>query len=234
MKKMQKYTVNDRMCDLIGDNYSLIQVMSRFGISLGVGDKTVGEVCVANNVDTATFLAIVNFMTDGFPTMGEELKSISIPALIEYLRQSHSYFLDFCLPAIRRKLIEAIAFSEDDITFLILKSFDEYTSGIRKHMEFEDEKVFSYAEQLLRGELKDNYKIKTYSKHHDKAGETLTELKNIIIRYCPKQSNVNLLNTALFDIYTCEEGLEWHSKVEDWLFVPAILSLERGLHNECK
>ena len=52
------------MIDLIGDNYSLLQVMSRFGLSLGFGDKTVKEVCEMNNVDCQTFLVVVNFMAE--------------------------------------------------------------------------------------------------------------------------------------------------------------------------
>lgn len=39
MDKLQKYKPTDKMIDLIGDNYSLLQVMSRFGLSLGFGDK---------------------------------------------------------------------------------------------------------------------------------------------------------------------------------------------------
>ena len=54
------------MIDLISDNYSLLQVMSRFGLSLGFGDKTVKEVCEMNGVDCPTFLAVVNFMADGW------------------------------------------------------------------------------------------------------------------------------------------------------------------------
>ena len=66
MDKLQKYKPTDKMIDLIGDNYSLLQVMSRFGLSLGFGDKTVKEVCEMNNVDCQTFLVVVNFMAEGF------------------------------------------------------------------------------------------------------------------------------------------------------------------------
>ena len=40
------------MGDLICENYALLQVMSRFGISLGFGDKSVQEVCDMNQVDS--------------------------------------------------------------------------------------------------------------------------------------------------------------------------------------
>ena len=35
------YKPTDKMGDLICENYALLQVMSRFGISLGFGDKSV-------------------------------------------------------------------------------------------------------------------------------------------------------------------------------------------------
>lgn len=58
--------------------------------------------------------------------------------------------------------------------------------------------------------------------------------KNIIIKYCPAKANENLLNAALFDIYACEAGLESHCKVEDYIFVPAILNLERRMRENEK
>lgn len=217
------------MIDLISDNYNLLQVMSRFGLSLGFGDKTVKEVCEMNKVDCPTFLAVVNFVVEGYSRMDEGGNELSIPALVAYLRQAHIYFLDFCLPGIRRKLIYAIDCSDDDVSFLILKFFDEYMREVRKHMEYEEKTVFKYVDDLLDGQRPKNYQISTFSKHHDSISEKLTELKNILIKYCPDKANKSMLNAALFDIYTCEEGLDSHCKIEDYLFVPAILKLEKRL-----
>lgn len=151
MDNLQKYKPTDKMIDLISDNYSLLQVMSRFGLSLGFGDKTVKEVCELNGVDCRTFLIVVNFMAEGFSRLDGDKDDISIPALIDYLRQAHIYFLDFSLPAIRRKLIEAIDCSQDDVAFLILKFFDEYTREVRKHMDYEEKTVFKYVDALIAG-----------------------------------------------------------------------------------
>lgn len=232
MDNWQKYKHSDKMIDLISDNYSLLQVMSRFGLSLGFGDQTVKEVCEKKGVDCRTFLIVVNFKAEGFSRMDSSSDEISIPALVDYLRQAHFYFLDFCLPAIRRKLLEAIDCSQDDVSFLIMKFFDKYMSEVRKHMEYEERTVFKYVDGLLHGNVLKNYQISTFSKHHDQVGEKLTELKNIIIKYCPARANTNLLNAVLFDIYACEEELEFHCMVEDYLFVPAILKLERRMRGD--
>ena len=216
MDNLQKYKPTDKMIDLISDNYSLLQVMSRFGLSLGFGDKTVKEVCELNGVDCRTFLIVVNFIAEGFSRLDGDDGEISIPGLIDYLRQAHIYFLDFSLPAIRRKLIEAIDCSQDDVAFLILKFFDEYTKEVRKHMDYEEKTVFKYVDLLIKGDAPKNYQIST------------------LIKYCPAKANENLLNAALFDIYACEAGLESHCKVEDYIFVPAILKLERRIRENEK
>ena len=45
MYKLGAYNQNNRMSDLVCDNYPVLLVMSRFGIALGFGDKSIGEVC---------------------------------------------------------------------------------------------------------------------------------------------------------------------------------------------
>lgn len=77
MDNLQKYKPTDKMIDLISDNYSLLQVMSRFGLSLGFGDKTVKEVCELNGVDCRTFLIVVNFMAEGFSRLSCKRRGIA-------------------------------------------------------------------------------------------------------------------------------------------------------------
>lgn len=222
------------MVTLIAENYQLIQVMSRFGIKVGFGDKTVEEVCVQNNVDCSTFLAVVNFVAHCIPLSQIPIEKISIPSILQYLRQSHIYFLEYCFPEIRRKLLDGIRFRTTDISFLILKFFDEYSHEVRTHMEYEEHHVFDYVMHLLDGNQTADFKISTYSDHHEEVASKLKELKTLIIRYCPEDADANLLNSALYDIYRCEDELKNHCMVEDHLFAPAIIHLEEmvGEDNE--
>ena len=55
MNKRLKYSGTDKMSDLICENYNLLLVMSRFGLSLGFGDQTVQQVCERQGVHTGTF-----------------------------------------------------------------------------------------------------------------------------------------------------------------------------------
>ena len=222
---MKKYLPSDKMRSLIKDNSSLLMVMSRFGISLGFGDKTVKEICSDTHVDCNTFLSVANFIS----LKETDCTQIVLPSLINYLKRAHTYFLNFNLPMIRRRLIDAIDYSgTNDVAFLILKFYDEYVTEVRHHMEYENEKVFTYVEKLLQGHLDEHYSIRTFADKHHRIDSKLKELKDIIIQYYPEKEN-DLLNAVLFDIINCEQDLNSHCLVEDQLFVPAVERLEKEL-----
>lgn len=226
------YQADEKMSRLIGDNYSLLMVLSRFGIPLGFGDKTVQEVCTEHQVDCPTFLAVVNFLQEGHSHIADRIEDLSVSALMNYLRQAHSYFLDFCLPTIRRKLVKAIDCSrENEIAYLILKFYDEYVCEVRRHMDYEEKYVFTYVDALLQGGGEHKYNIGVFSKKHSQIDLKLAELKNIIIKYY-RAGNNNLLNAVLFDIFSCESDLSSHCLVEDYLFIPAVLHLEKEAAHE--
>ncbi|MDE7380777.1 MAG: hemerythrin domain-containing protein [Muribaculaceae bacterium] len=218
------------MISLIADDYRLIQVMSRFGIRMGIGDKTIMEVCEDSGVDCHTFLTVVNYVTEGFPTP-EDFSSLSIRTLLHYLRQSHIYFLEYSLPSIRRKILDGIKLRTSDVSFLILKFFDEYYTEVRTHMEAEETMLFSYINSLLEGHVKAEGVVATYSDQHENVSSKLKELKTIIIKFSPEDATANLLNDALYDIYRCEEELENHCSVEDNILMPVLSLLEKGEYN---
>ncbi len=226
MKSQKLYEADDKLISLIKDNYNILQSLGSFGINLGFGDKTVKEVCEAQNVDTYTFLAIVNLAINGYKTF-DDYSRLSIPTLLHYLHASHQYYLGFQLPFIRKELTEALD-EKDNLARLILKLYDEYADEINKHMKYEEKFLFPYVESLLKGEPLPNYDIETFSKHHGQSDQKLRELKNIIIKYLPSDGlHNNQLSATLCDIYSNEEWLAKHSEVEEQIMIPAIRMLER-------
>lgn len=219
------YEASDKMISLIRDNYNLLQSLGSFGISLGFGDKTVKQVCDDQNVDTNTFLAVVNFTINGYREM-DDVSRLSVPTLLQYLKASHDYFIGFQLPFIRKELVDALD-ENDNLARLILKLYDEYSRSVTQHMKYEEKTVFPYVESLIAGKPMANYAIDMYSKHHGQESMKLRELKSIIIKYFPGDSlRNNQLSATLYDIYNNEEWMALHAEVEDKIFIPAIKCLE--------
>lgn len=231
MYKKGLYKETDKMSDLICENYPMVLVMSRFGIALGFGEKSIGEVCRQNGVDAYTFLAVVNFLTGEIQGVNDILSSrLSLETLIRYLRNAHDYFLAFRLPNMRRKLNDAISGCPEDVAFVIRRFFDEYAEEVNKHMSYEEKVVFPYVRDLLAGKASEKYNISIFRKRHEQIDQKLSDLKNILIKYYPGEGGY-LLNSVLFDLFTTEEDLVSHSLVEDNLFVPSILWHENNLLN---
>lgn len=225
MKNQKMYEASDKMISLIRDNYNLLQSLGSFGISLGFGDKTVKQVCDDQNVDTNTFLSVVNFTINGYREM-DDVSRLSVPTLLQYLKASHDYFIGFQLPFIRKELVDALD-ENDNLARLILKLYDEYSRSVTQHMKYEEKTVFPYVESLIAGKPMANYAIDMYSKHHGQESMKLRELKSIIIRYFPGDSlRNNQLSATLYDVYNNEEWLALHAEVEDKIFIPAIKCLE--------
>lgn len=228
------YTQDDSMSGMIGRDPGLLQMMCRFGIPLGVGDRTVAEVCEASGVDVPTFLAVANHISGRTPPAQGTAETLSVAALTDYLSRSHDYFLRYRLPAVRRELLEAIDCSPDNqLAPLILQFYDEFMAEVRRHMQLEDRKVFTYVRSLLRGELPTDFTISRFARSHVGMDRKLQELKNIIIKYYPANAGpTDSLSSVLFDIFTCETDLRQHCEVEDQLFVPAVARLEEQLRRE--
>ena len=227
MYKKGKYRETDKMSDLICENYPMLLVMSRFGIAMGFGDKSIGEVCRINTVDVEVFLTVVNFLSGETIPPLERLNPVLIKTLVSYLHNSHDYFLNFRLPRIRVKLLEAISDTTEDVTFVIRRFFDEYAGEVKKHMQYEEKVVFPYVQSLLEKKNDSKYNISVFKKKHNQIEMKITELKNILIKYYPGAAN-NVLNSVLFDIFCTEEDLASHNKLEDFILIPAILELEKN------
>ncbi len=202
------YKSTDKICDLMAHEEDAIQIISRFGLEMGVGEQTIAQVCESHGVDTPTFLAVVNykiFQQSAAPG------DIDLPTLQRYLKNAHTYFLDFRLPRLRRALIEAIipADPTTKIPGLILRCYDEFVDEIRTHIEHENEGRYDEHE------------------HDDRRiTDKLTEIKNLIIKYYPTQNDQSqityLLISVMSDLWHTEQDFADHCAIEDDILRPAL------------
>lgn len=209
------------MRDLIRDNSLLLPAISRFNIAFGFGDNTISQICIDNHVDVDTFICVCNLLS-GYPYS----TNISLNSLMGYLKRAHTYFLDVELPGIRRSLLDAINYSAtNEVSLLLIKFFDDYVVEVRKHMEYENDVIFKYVEQLLHGKAVADFNIAHYSESHDDTVARLNELKDIFIYHYKQKDNAKL-SGVLLDIIICERDLLSHFEVESRLFIPLVERME--------
>ena len=223
------FTASARMSDIILSSAVALQIISRFGIPLGFGDKSIGQVCEAHGVDTATLLLLLNCsIIDNYEPHEELIASVHLYSLLKYLTNSHPYFLDFRLPLIRQRLLAAMSNCPQDLMYVIRRFFDEYAEEVRKHMSYEDRIVFPYARKLMAGQPDPHYNIGIFIKRHDQIELKITELKNLLIKYYTAPTSYEI-TSVLHDIFSVEVDLSCHNYIEDSIFTPLIEYLEKKL-----
>lgn len=225
MKKLKMYEADDKIISIINEDYGILPMLSAFGIHMGFGDKTIREVCESQGTETYTFMAVVNYYVNGHIDTNT-IDRLSMPTLMHYLKASHSYFIDFELPFVRKELEESLN-ERDSLAVLILRLYDSYAHSVRSHMQYEEKTLFPFIEKLINGTVGTKALVETFSKHHSHIELKLKELKNIIIKYFPGDglSNNRLMHT-LYDIYNSARWLYQHAEMEENIFIPAIQRLE--------
>lgn len=222
----------DTMVSLVERDFNIIPILSRFSIPLGFGNMTIGEVCSQSSIDTDTFLLIVNFILSGkLPSVSPTVKAAI--GIVDFLHNSHNYFLQYKFPHIRANLLNALDATHDDINPAIISFFDQYVEQVRRHFDYEETNVWPYIHSLGNQASGGRYNIETFRKHHDEVGEKLSDLKNIILRYY-STSKPNRMYDVLVDIFTCEEDLNSHTDIENHILIPMISAIEQCSANKSR
>lgn len=190
------------LSDVISDNHQLIPVINRFGIRLGVSDKTIGEICHTANIDVDFFLTILNtyINEDYFPE--KKLQKIDIELVIDYLNQTDAYLIHGQLHNLEKHLNAFIAMSDpaNKQFELIRKLFDK----------FKDE---------LTGQ------IKACTLDRSIPLELLLDLKSIFIKHISGNYNENLCYAVIFTVDSLQKDIEKHNRIRDKILKPMVQEL---------
>ncbi|MCM1152886.1 MAG: helix-turn-helix transcriptional regulator [Muribaculum sp.] len=99
---MPLFSKDSRLCDALILDSSLIPVVERFGIRIGVGDSSIEDICCRHNLNPEFFLAIVNtFLNQDYFPSGM-VDTLEIESLVDYLSKTNDYYALEQLPNIER------------------------------------------------------------------------------------------------------------------------------------
>jgi regulator of cell morphogenesis and NO signaling len=238
---MKNFKAEDELSWIIQQNYLLLPVINRFGLGLGFGDKKVHEICDETGISSGFFLAIINTYhnPDYFPE--EALLSFSPLLIIDYLQNTHIYYLDYSIPRIENLLNILLEDCSEHCTDLnIIESFyKKYKEELLIHIRNEEEEVFPYVRNLYKfaendGKNQDpymEYSIRQFEKEHTNVDEKLNDLKNLILKYLKPDYDQNHCNEFLFALFQFEQDLKDHARIEDKILVSKVLEIEKQINN---
>ena len=225
---MQKvFSENTKMADMVLGNPQLLLMFPRFGMDLGFGDHSVGEVCAMNNVSTPFFLMVCNiYSNDDYSPTPEDIANVDLKALISYLLESHKYYLNERLPHIEEHLDHIINACIPKYGNMLRRFFDEYKNEVVDHFIYEEKNVFPYLEQIVNQNVKTDYKIKVFHENHTNIEDKLSDLMNILVKYLPADVYPKERIEIALDINDLSIDLINHTLIEERVLIPFVESLE--------
>lgn len=215
-----------KLAEVIDANFNLISLLPRMGMGFGFGDMTVKEACRKYGVDTEVFLLICNIYTfDDYRVPLGSLDRRSLEDIMDYLHNTHSYYMGSVANRLDEMLGRLMTYSDKTVRTVICRFFDDYKVELRRHFEHEENEVFARAAASLRsGDGSKTAAVTCYEGHDCNVGEKLEDLKYILMKYIPSESDPQLVQEVLSLIFTLEEDLRKHEVIEEEVLVPLINS----------
>ncbi|MPM80343.1 hypothetical protein SDC9_127390 [bioreactor metagenome] len=201
MADMNKNVV---LSELLTEHSELIPVVNRFGIKLGVGEKTIGKICLENDLNINFILAILNVYLDEEYDPDKDLDTFDVSLIVDYLKRTAENYMQVLVPNIEKHFTPFIAMNDGENKELKLlhKIFYQFKSGLSEHLQQGLEQLSDYPNELL----------------HD--------LKNIIIKHISGNYNQNLAYAVIFSITALEKELHIYNRLLNKLLLPKLRELD--------
>ena len=98
------YNENQKIAEIVADNYNQIVLLEHFGIPLVVQEQTVKDICKKYKLSTELFLTFVRLFNNERITHSTHFDEKDIHCIILYLTNCHQYYLQEKAP----KIVDAV------------------------------------------------------------------------------------------------------------------------------
>ena len=223
-----------RLSEVVEEHPSLIPVINRFGIRLGLGDKSVRTLCEEHALDTDFLLTILNTYLNEEYFPEKKLQTFHISLLIDYLTKTNQDYLRYQLPNIERHLGYFIQQSPQGNQSLALlgRFFASFKAKLIARIQEDEERRFPYCHQLMKGNLSSEF-AKGLQQPADQPTDDPTEalledLKSIMVKHLTGAFDDNLCYAVLFAICSLEKDIKQHNRIRYRILLPMITSMEQS------
>jgi len=216
-----------KMAELVERDFHLLGLLSRFGMDQSFGERTVEWLCQEHGIDPDTFLLLCEVYSEAsFRPTAEQLATCQIRDILRYLQASHDYYVNRSLVDLAAAIETLIAPCSDTQKQVIRRFFADYRNELERHFEMEERHVIPYVNDLLRGFRNTSYTIDRFEENHAQIHETLSDLKNLVMKSLPAICDTQQRLAVLLSIYSLQQDLDHHTCVEDDVLVPLVRMLE--------
>lgn len=230
-----------KLAEVIQSDFNTLNVINRFGIKLGFGEKTVSIVCADYGINADFFLEILNAYHDPNYFPQKHLQSFSVGEIVEYLRKTHRSYIDEGIPFIEQLMNQMLKDCNNPQEIRpILKFFGDYKTELFNHLTWEDDKIFPYTldveEAFSTGKrlpevikAMQNYSMSDFLGEHDDIESKLYDINTLFIKYVPPVSNQVVCVRMLKEFSLLQKDINNHARIEEKVLAPKVIDMEKVL-----
>ncbi len=217
-----------KLAQIIIDDPSIITVLNRFGISLGVGDTTIEQVCAEKHMNVAFFTTILNTFRDPSFFPEKILNSFQAHFIVDYLNKTNQSYLQFQLPNIERHFNLLISKSDalNSNLLIIMKFFTEVKTELIQRIE--DDKKRWFPEILAlesRHESARESTVTQFNEGHDTIEDKINDLVSMFVIHLSGDYDVNLGQAVLLAIDSLKKDISQNNRIRQRILMPLYQAL---------
>lgn len=211
-----------KLSDVIFNDASLIPVINRFGIHLGLGDKTIQGICEEKGLDTDFFVAILNTFIHASYFPENKFRSFCAAQIIDYLTKTNQSYERFLLPNIERHLNSFIERSnpENGSLQVLRKFFAHFKQELLTRIENDNKQVFPALRNLSEQVKSEEIYLNAREEEADALEEKLCDMKRIMIKHLSGEYDQNLCYAVLISICNLEKDINQHNRIRNKILFP--------------
>lgn len=226
-----------QLSEVVEEHPSLIPVINRFGIRLGLGDKSVKAICEQYGIDTDFLLVVVNTFLNEEYFPEKKLQAFHTSQIIDYLTKTNIDYQRHQIPNIERHLGSFVSLSTaagNNSVALIGKFFASFKTKLTDRIEKDTTKWFPYclclSEKLgkLQAEQQETFILNLPEQQIDNSLEALlTDLKRLMIKHISGEYNENLCYAVIFSIASLEKDIRQQDRIRYRILAPMVAAMEK-------
>lgn len=222
---MALVTPDTKLCEVIVDEPSVVPVINRFDIVLGVGDRTIKSICKEKGIDTSFFITILNaFIHESF-FLENVTGAFNAGDVVDYLRKTNNSYLRNQLPNIERHFAALISRSDSNNNLPLLFNFyREVKTEIERRID-SDNQWFDAIISAEQSNSEVSVAGNAVQAESDSIEDELSDLINMFVIHLRGDYDRNLCHAVLFAVISLEKDIRQNNRIRNRVLRPLVDAL---------
>ena len=211
-----------KLHDIVMTDPTVVTVLNRFGIELGVGDNTVGSICLKHGMNSDFFMTILNtyLSSEYFPE--KVLSSFSANLIVDYLNKTNSYYEQFQIPNIERHFSFLLQKSDaqNSNLALMMQFFVEVKAELLQRISDDRLRWFPEVLELDTKHSTKDLHIVHFEEENDSIEDKIDDLISMFVIHLKGKYDHNLCQAVLIALTSLKKDITQNNRIRNRILKP--------------